>query len=133
MVTCFFPPSWPCCWYLRGRLIGSSPTSSQSGSLPASSEWSVSAFTSSFSLSPPDGEDATGTAPLPTPCKPHPHPHSYPHLSTFSGCGLAKPDLPKPFLVSSNKLFFSPPDLQKPCPQRKPAMSILFCSSGIRP
>ncbi|KAG5278976.1 hypothetical protein AALO_G00104780 [Alosa alosa] len=44
----------------RDRSGDSSPTSSQNGSLPASSEWPVSGFTSSFSLSSPDGEDTTG-------------------------------------------------------------------------
>ncbi|XP_019752601.1 trinucleotide repeat-containing gene 6C protein isoform X2 [Hippocampus comes] len=47
-------------YLLRDRSAGSSPTSSQNEALPPSSDWSVSAYTSSFSLSSPE-TDETGT------------------------------------------------------------------------
>ncbi|XP_037647203.1 LOW QUALITY PROTEIN: trinucleotide repeat-containing gene 6C protein-like [Sebastes umbrosus] len=45
-------------YLLRDRSGGSSPTSSQSEALPPSTDWPVSAYTSSFSLSSPEADDA---------------------------------------------------------------------------
>ncbi|MEQ2217093.1 hypothetical protein XENOCAPTIV_016507 [Xenoophorus captivus] len=45
-------------YLLRDRSGGSSPTSSQSEALPPSSDWPVSAYASSFSLSSPEMDDA---------------------------------------------------------------------------
>lgn len=41
-----------------GIALGSSPTSSQNEALPPSTDWPVSAYTSSFSLSSPETDDA---------------------------------------------------------------------------
>lgn len=43
---------------VTGIGLGSSPTSSQNEALPPSSDWPVSAYTSSFSLSSPETDDA---------------------------------------------------------------------------
>lgn len=43
---------------VAGICLGSSPTSSQSEALPPSTDWPVSAYTSSFSLSSPEMDDA---------------------------------------------------------------------------
>ncbi|XP_029013552.1 trinucleotide repeat-containing gene 6C protein isoform X4 [Betta splendens] len=45
-------------YLLRDRSGGSSPTSSQNEALPPSTDWPVSAYTSSFSLSSPETDDA---------------------------------------------------------------------------
>ncbi|PWA19214.1 hypothetical protein CCH79_00014586, partial [Gambusia affinis] len=45
-------------YLLRDRSGGSSPTSSQSEALPPSTDWPVSAYSSSFSLSSPEMDDA---------------------------------------------------------------------------
>ena len=76
----FFTPFSLCYFFLiclclsifcvAGIGLGSSPTSSQIEALPPSTDWPVSAYTSSFSLSSPEMDDA-GTW---SNCKPHlPH------------------------------------------------------------
>lgn len=43
---------------VAGIALGSSPTSSQNEAVPPSTDWPVSAYTSSFSLSSPETDDA---------------------------------------------------------------------------
>lgn len=56
----FFPYLFVSCLFVcvDGIGLGSSPTSSQNEALPPSTDWPVSAYTSSFSLSSPETDDA---------------------------------------------------------------------------
>lgn len=63
LVSCLF-------FCVAGIGLGSSPTSSQNEALPPSTDWPVSAYTSSFSLSSPETDDA-GTWFIHNPHLPH--------------------------------------------------------------
>ncbi|XP_033827037.1 trinucleotide repeat-containing gene 6C protein-like [Periophthalmus magnuspinnatus] len=66
-------------YLLRDRSGGSSPTSSQA--LPSSTDWPVNACTSSFSLSPPEADNAGKLAEIKSTWSPGPIPHSQASLS----------------------------------------------------
>ncbi|XP_017277292.2 trinucleotide repeat-containing gene 6C protein-like, partial [Kryptolebias marmoratus] len=67
-------------YLLRDRSGGSSPTSSQSEALPPSTDWPVSAYTSSFSLSP-EMDDTGKLSEMKSTWSPGPISHSQPSLS----------------------------------------------------
>lgn len=46
------------CLFVAGIALGSSPTPSQSEAQPPSTDWPVSAYSSSFSMSSPETDDA---------------------------------------------------------------------------
>ncbi|GLD66738.1 trinucleotide repeat-containing gene 6C protein-like protein, partial [Lates japonicus] len=68
-------------YLLRDRSGGSSPTSSQNEALPPSSDWPVSAYTSSFSLSSPETDDAGKLSEMKSTWSPGPISHSQASLS----------------------------------------------------
>ncbi|XP_061893407.1 trinucleotide repeat-containing gene 6C protein [Entelurus aequoreus] len=68
-------------YLLRDRSAGSSPTSSQNEALPPSSDWSVSAYTSSFSLSSPETDDTGKLSEMKSTWSPGPISHSQASLS----------------------------------------------------
>ncbi|KAM6966024.1 LOW QUALITY PROTEIN: trinucleotide repeat-containing gene 6C protein-like [Tautogolabrus adspersus] len=68
-------------YLLRDRSGGSSPTSSQNEALPPSSDWPVSAYTSSFSLSSPEMDDAGKLPEMKSTWSPGPISHSQAPLS----------------------------------------------------
>ncbi|KAI3359918.1 hypothetical protein L3Q82_014272, partial [Scortum barcoo] len=68
-------------YLLRDRSGGSSPTSSQNEALPPSTDWPVSAYTSSFSLSSPETDDAGKLSEMKSTWSPGPISHSQASLS----------------------------------------------------
>uniref|UniRef100_A0AAX7UQ69 Trinucleotide repeat-containing gene 6C protein n=1 Tax=Astatotilapia calliptera TaxID=8154 RepID=A0AAX7UQ69_ASTCA len=68
-------------YLLRDRSGGSSPTSSQNEALPPSTDWPVSGYTSSFSLSSPEMEDAGKLSEMKSTWSPGPISHSQASLS----------------------------------------------------
>uniref|UniRef100_A0A3Q1BWH4 Trinucleotide repeat-containing gene 6C protein n=1 Tax=Amphiprion ocellaris TaxID=80972 RepID=A0A3Q1BWH4_AMPOC len=68
-------------YLLRDRSGGSSPTSSQNEALPPSTDWPVSAYTSSFSLSSPEMDDAGKLSEMKSTWSPGPISHSQASLS----------------------------------------------------
>ncbi|XP_069380536.1 trinucleotide repeat-containing gene 6C protein isoform X3 [Paralichthys olivaceus] len=68
-------------YLLRDRSGGSSPTSSQIEALPPSTDWPVSAYTSSFSLSSPETDDAGKLSEMKSTWSSGPISHSQPPLS----------------------------------------------------
>ncbi|XP_029913740.1 trinucleotide repeat-containing gene 6C protein isoform X1 [Myripristis murdjan] len=68
-------------YLLRDRSGGSSPTSSQNEALPPSTDWPVSAYTSSFSLSSPETDDAGKLSDMKSTWSPGPISHSQASLS----------------------------------------------------
>ncbi|XP_071386787.1 trinucleotide repeat-containing gene 6C protein, partial [Centroberyx affinis] len=68
-------------YLLRDRSGGSSPTSSQNEALPPSTDWPVSAYTSSFSLSSPETDDAGKLSDMKSTWSPGPISHSQGSLS----------------------------------------------------
>ncbi|XP_077413272.1 trinucleotide repeat-containing gene 6C protein isoform X3 [Vanacampus margaritifer] len=68
-------------YLLRDRSAGSSPTSSQNEALPPSSDWSVSAYTSSFSLSSPEADETGKLSEMKSTWSPGPISHSQASLS----------------------------------------------------
>ncbi|XP_056158096.1 trinucleotide repeat-containing gene 6C protein-like [Lampris incognitus] len=68
-------------YLLRDRSGGSSPTSSQNEALPPSSDWPVSAYSSSFSLSSPETDDAGKLSEMKSTWSPGPISHSQASLS----------------------------------------------------
>ncbi|XP_029292884.1 trinucleotide repeat-containing gene 6C protein [Cottoperca gobio] len=68
-------------YLLRDRSGGSSPTSSQNEALPPSTDWPVSAYTSSFSLSSPEADDAGKLSEMKSTWSPGPISHSQASLS----------------------------------------------------
>uniref|UniRef100_A0A096MD06 Trinucleotide repeat containing adaptor 6C n=1 Tax=Poecilia formosa TaxID=48698 RepID=A0A096MD06_POEFO len=68
-------------YLLRDRSGGSSPTSSQSEALPPSTDWPVSAYSSSFSLSSPEMDDAGKLSEMKSTWSPGPISHSQASLS----------------------------------------------------
>ncbi|XP_053706810.1 trinucleotide repeat-containing gene 6C protein-like isoform X1 [Synchiropus splendidus] len=68
-------------YLLRDRSGGSSPTSSQSEALPPASDWPVSAYTSSYSLSSPETDDSGKLSEMKSTWSPGPISHSQSSLS----------------------------------------------------
>ncbi|XP_068605633.1 trinucleotide repeat-containing gene 6C protein [Brachionichthys hirsutus] len=68
-------------YLLRDRSGGSSPTSSQNEALPPSTDWPVSAYTSSFSMSSPETDDAGKLSEMKSTWSPGPISHSQASLS----------------------------------------------------
>ncbi|XP_061568388.1 trinucleotide repeat-containing gene 6C protein isoform X2 [Cololabis saira] len=68
-------------YLLRDRSGSSSPTSSQNEALPPSTDWPVSAYTSSFSLSSPEMDDAGKLSEMKSTWSPGPISHSQASLS----------------------------------------------------
>ncbi|MBN3314212.1 TNR6C protein, partial [Atractosteus spatula] len=68
-------------YLLRDRSGGSSPTSSQNGALPSSDAWPVSAYTSSFSLSPSATDSAGKLSDMKSTWSPGPISHTQASLS----------------------------------------------------
>ncbi|XP_031168195.1 trinucleotide repeat-containing gene 6C protein isoform X2 [Sander lucioperca] len=68
-------------YLLRDRSGGSSPTSSQNEALPPSTDWPVSAYTSSFSLSSPETDDAGKLSEMKSTWSPGPISHNQGSLS----------------------------------------------------
>ncbi len=80
-LSAIFPYSCVCLFVcVDGIGLGSSPTSSQNEALPPTTDWPVSAYTSSFSLSSQETDDA-GTWFIHS--APHTHMHTHTYTHTF--------------------------------------------------